>query len=431
MRIVQTVTAISLIAIPSLLTLLVVLGSFPLRFALITGTLTAVIMVVGRIVAIGERIKSLPAHSFLWSFLFFCLCATIVFSMWHAPAISDYITETAHSGALLLIPYMIVITCSALTIQSELARLRLIRSVLISMALVPMVMLIYDASSGNAMLYLNQWIAGLRVLNTGLVASANVNALVGAAGALASLWLVIEAKQRVFVAGIGAGVFYLLISRSQGVAISASISGILMILPTVVTVRRMRFAIVIWLISAPVQIDIYSSLNGTAIGDMFTRSEASDQGVGTGRTLIWKAAIEEMESKPLKYVLGTGYMSAASTSVITAIEQAIKPDDAYDLFQHTYTLHNAALQYLFDTGLIGISLLVSCLWRAVSKIATYSNRLNAIMLYFLISGLNEAIGAPYATVLFLPFLALIGMNAVGGGVRRMRTRLSFRAMAIC
>jgi O-antigen ligase len=172
----------------------------------------------------------------------------------------------------------------------------------------------------------------------------------------------------------------------------------------------MRLIIIVWVISAPLQIAVYGALEGTDLGQILSREEATHLGVGTGRAVLWSSALAEIASNPFTYVFGTGYMSAPSTSVLNALAFVFVPDVDV-LYQRQYSLHNAALQILFDTGAISFILFVYCLLRTAASLQF--ERLNGFIVFVLISGLNEANGSIYSLFTFIPFLAIICVHCVG------------------
>lgn len=342
---------------------------------------------------------------------FIALCFIVTFGLLRTPWISEVISGAGRATLLSVVPAMFMIVCTFASIRDHQTHRRFISWIVAGAAVVPVVMMIYDTANGAATVYFAQWMAGIRVLNTGFVSSANMNAMIGAFGALASTWLVFEYKSRWPVIGIVAGIFYVMIAQSKGVLLSAGIGAVFIFLPQFLTAKIMRIAVLAWLISAPLQIVTFSGLEGTNLGVLLTRSEGAFLGVGTGRSVLWLSALTEITDNPFRYIFGTGYMSAPGTPVLTALNQVVSTGDVSEIYQRVYSLHNAALQMLFDNGLIGLLLLTYCILKTVT--ANVGMRFNALLLFVLMSGFNESVGTVYSIGIIVPFLALIGAQCVG------------------
>lgn len=398
----------SLAAITPALVAASVAGIAPVRAVSAAGMIAAILLLAITTMAFHEKVR---IRTLLRSGAYVALCSAILLSLLRTPPLSDFVQTAAHGAILAAAPAIVIVICTAASIRDHDTRRLMIRWIVTGPALSPVLMLAYDTATGSAAQYMEQWLAGVRVMDTGLVTSPNVNALIGAFGALASMWLALEHKARLLLIGGAAGIFYLLISQSQGVMISFAIAVGAMLLPRLLSASVMRILIIVWAASAPAQVAVYDAMEGTSIGYALTRAEGAHLGVGTGRGVIWSAAIREIAGTPSNYMLGTGFMSAPGTSVLPALSQVIAPSDLATLYQRVYSLHNAALQLLFDSGTIGLALMVYCLIKMTS--VPNAGRMNALVLFILLSGLNEAIGTIYAIATFVPFFALIGAHCVG------------------
>ncbi len=392
---------------PSMLIVQPITGFLPTVAFLETGLLISALLCGSVMLRMTGSDLKFNLRNVLPSIALLGFVASVVVSTLRAPYLSDALQQASSNTMQMVFPYMFTITAACIIMFTEHSRNQLIQSVVLGAAAVPVVMLLFDAQAGTLPQYLSDFAYGIRVQDTKLVVSPNVNALIGAVGAACSLLLLIKEGRYRYVLGIAAGVFYVAITQSKGLMISLSFACVLMFIPRAMTPRVMRLAVIFWVVSAPVQIWLYDAIGGSVVGEMLVRSEASYLGVGTGRTLIWTAAFGEILSRPLSYLFGTGYLSAVGTSVITAMQQAIGPGDIYDLLQRSYSLHNAALQYLFDTGISGLFCLVIVLFGATSRACFKEPHLNALILLLMLSGWNEAAGTIYSLEAFFPFFGLI------------------------
>ncbi|MBC2835122.1 O-antigen ligase family protein [Paragemmobacter straminiformis] len=349
----------------------------------------------------------------VWSCLFLGLGVAIMIGLIRTPALSESALLSAHAAFISTSPVIFIVAAVSASVRDLRTKSRLIYWVIAGPALTPALMLSYDLTTGGGQQYILSWISGVRVLNTGLISSPNVNALIGAFGAISSLWLILEMRIWYFVFCGLCGAFYLFISDSQGAFIATCITTLFIIAPRYLSVAVMRTLVFLWVFSAPLQILIYSSISGTQFGDLLTRAEAESLGVGTGRSVIWTGVFEEIHRSLPSYFFGTGYLSALNTTAVSAIGSILSSGDVGLILQRTYSLHNSALQTLFDTGIVGLFLLVSCTLRASEASRRNHPRLNSLILFILLAGFNEAAGTVYSTFTYIPFIALIGLQCVG------------------
>jgi hypothetical protein len=401
--------SISIFLFPSSLVAGSIVGNSP---ALVIGGVGIFASGIAIFIALSSvDLGRIPLNAALRSSAFIALCLIVTLGLVRTPWISDAIRGAGRSTLLSVVPAMFMIVCTSASIRDNRTQRRFIGWIVAGAAIIPVVMMFYDTANGATPIYFAQWMTGTRVLNTGFVSSANMNALIGAFGALASIWLMLEYKSRWPVIGIVSGIFYVMIAQSKGVMLSAGIGAIFIFFPQFLTAKIMRLAVLAWLISAPLQIVTYSGLEGTSLGVLLTRAEGAFLGVGTGRSVLWSSALKEITDNPLRYIIGTGYMSAPGTPVLTALNQVVSTGDVSEIYQRVFSLHNAALQMLFDNGLIALFLLTYCLLKTVS--ANVGMRVNALLLFVLLSGFNESVGTVYAIGIFVPFWALIGAHSVG------------------
>lgn len=355
--------------------------------------------------------RSIRHTTLMRSAAFVGFCGLVALSLLRSPELSNQIAASARFLLLAFLPLITIVIFLSAAISTSETRSRMVSSILIGSALVPAAMLAYDTLNNNTGTYLLQWLSGIRVLDTGLVTSPNVNALVSAFGGLAALWLILERKMVWPVFCLAAAIFYLLITQSRGVLFSVSIASLLMLYPKIMTATFMRATVVVWAISAPLLTVIYSALDGTSFGDIITRDDALYLGVGTGRAILWASVLSEIVSNPFSYLFGTGYMSAPTTAVLPTLTQILSPNDIGAMHQRVFSLHNASLQILFDSGIISLLLFIYCLFKAIST--NRLGRANAIIFFVLLAGFNEANGTIYSVFIAIPFFALICAYCVG------------------
>ncbi len=359
-------------------------------------------------------VGSIRFTTLMRSAAFVCFCSLVVLSLLRTPELSNQITDSARFSLLAFLPLITTVIFISAAIRNSEMRSRMVSSILIGSALVPAAMLAYDTLNNNTGTYLLWWLSGIRVNDTGLIKSPNVNALISAFGGLAAFWLILERKMIWPIFCLFAAIFYIFLTQSKGVLFSVSVASLLMLYPRIMTATFMRATVVVWVISAPLLTLIYGALEGTSLGDILTRDEALYLGVGTARAVLWSSVLSEVLSNPLSYFVGNGYMSAPTTSVLPTFTQVLSPNDVNAMHQRVFSLHNASLQILFDCGVIGFLLFVYCLFRAIAT--NRLGRANAVIFFVLLAGFNEANGTIYSIFIAIPFFALICAYCVGTDV---------------
>lgn len=278
----------------------------------------------------------------------------------------------------------------------------------IGAALTPVAMFLYDASQGNILTYSHMLLSSERVVNTGLVKSPNINAIIGGIGLMSCIWLISERRRLIFFPILLPSLFYVLISQSQGIRVALIVSIFFALLSESASQRIAKAILIVWIISCPLQIFTFSLIGGTWLGELFTRDGVENLGVGTGRSLIWLSALNEIASHPENIALGFGFLSAPTTSAFSAMAAAIGYRDSSDLLNHVHSLHNAALQYAFDFGVVTLLVVSYLLLLSIRKTRGSNAKLTPLIVFTLISGLNEAMATPYN---FSSFIFILNISA--------------------
>jgi exopolysaccharide production protein ExoQ len=149
------------------------------------------------------------------------------------------------------------------------------------------------------------------------------------------------------------------------------------------------------------------AINVDSLLGMFARSgSASEIESGTGRTAIWRVAMELIEQKPL---MGWGY--SASTYII--------PEHAKEVGFTVNQVHNAFLQIALCNGLIGVGVFILLIFSKFYYSLRSGQQLNvAFLVFLLIDGLTEPIA--FQGVATTTTLALATVLALNYGNRRQQ-----------
>lgn len=170
------------------------------------------------------------------------------------------------------------------------------------------------------------------------------------------------------LAGVGAGVYALLLLASRGIGLAFAVSA-LAILGRNLRPARRSLSVLLALVVAGVVI-----FNLPGSDSLFQRFQSADVATANGRALLWRTTLDQFEhSNAYQLLLGHGFQSAQP--VIRRANVTLT------------STHNVYLQLLYDEGLIGLLAFISLhlvllrrFWRTRSLITLYGASAVVLML---------------------------------------------------
>ncbi|MGN6372923.1 MAG: O-antigen ligase family protein [Solirubrobacteraceae bacterium] len=155
--------------------------------------------------------------------------------------------------------------------------------------------------------------------------------------------------------------------------------------------------------------------------------QSQEAATATGRLIIWKASWSLLKQFPFEALYGWGaaghFTSGASFHYVYSLT-AEGPEALKQIFTH-----DVVLQMIFDTGYIGLAILVAAVWSTWRALIRYSRThpdspvraLMAILLVVLLSGATEVSPTYYSQEALLSALLIMGAAA---GLAATRTSAS-------
>lgn len=168
-------------------------------------------------------------------------------------------------------------------------------------------------------------------------------------------------------------------------------------------------------VSTPILMFVFISIENMGLADLFLRTGGEQLGVGTGRPLLWQAAIATLGSLDPAHLFGYGYGSALVSGAMPAFYLIFNEEAFMRGEPFIPTLHNLGLQLIYDTGYIGLALFVLLILRAVKMLRRSDNDsivryCLATISYILLSGFTEPVGSIYNLDVFFVMLVTIAMS---------------------
>lgn len=270
------------------------------------------------------------------------------------------------------------------------------------------VSLLVDAASGNLGDILSSAFSGQRLLSTAFFSGPN-SAAIFYGFALVCAAAALRARLSLFLlAAIAVSGLYLLATQSRGMTfVTLFCVGVLVIRPSLQRMTAVTLC-ALWPVSAIVLTLIYAGINDTLLGDLLTRSEGREFGVATGRPILWEAAFQIIRADLGSFVFGLGFSNGAQTELASTLGFLFNSFSATELMRLGHGLHNAALQIIFDIGIVGLAVYFFLLCVVIQRIIQ-SNllRLLPVIVYALVTGYNEAVGTIYQPIIFLAFTVIL------------------------
>ena len=357
-----------------------------------------------------SKVTSRSAPNFLHVSIFFCLQAIILVSLLRTPWISDYIDQVAAGNIVFVIAVFGSFSLYFLAEEIPDERIKSLKAIVAGSAIFPLILLLFDLGMGLTESHISQFMMGQRVVEASLLRGPNTIAFSAALGLLCSLILARNGGSRLWYIISLVPIFYMIITASQGMTLILIICMIILFIPRILSRGLAYTLLFLWVFSTPILLILYTSTEYSFLGEFLIRAEAQHLGVGTGRTFIWKAAIDVLTVDVSQSIFGLGYMSAVSTPIRTVLEQVTFVGDPRDMLSRTYSLHNGALQYFFETGIIGLTI-VSTAWLTTLRHnfnsgSSIGRSMNVLVVFILLSGFNEAAGTIYSNS-FFPMMGII------------------------
>jgi hypothetical protein len=255
----------------------------------------------------------------------------------------------------------------------------------------------FDTLQSDSISYLNAWSRGARLFEIPAIKGANGVAFLAGAAIISAAYLFLNFRNWLGMAAAFAGVIYLYLSNSFGVTSATIIAVLTLCLQKGIPTSISKLVVIFWCFSAT-----YAALNNSAFQIILQRSEGGALGVGTGRNILWDSAMDLFSTIELQHFWGFGVMGALKTNVVVVMVQIFSMKDISEVYDNPHTLHNGALQYVFDTGYLGLIFIVVVLFAILRLCKTHRELFfeltlfcEVTVMYILITGLNEATGTIY------------------------------------
>jgi hypothetical protein len=210
-----------------------------------------------------------------------------------------------------------------------------------------------------------------------------------------------------------AAIASLLLVDSRGATLFAVVAAVFVLLAPRFLTRRAHWFVflaplasvgVIALLLAIANLGAFEPLQ--EIVYLFLRPEAGAQDLGSGRALVWAVTVEELLQLKPEHLVGFGSYGHV-TSGISKYYAHLFP---YLDRPYFATLHNAAFQYVIDSGYVGALLFFWLLYSIVRHAALTRASLSASTagagLFLALMGLTEAVPTLYFRDMFFVFLML-------------------------
>lgn len=191
------------------------------------------------------------------------------------------------------------------------------------------------------------------------------------------------------------------------------------LLPVRILGRSAQILLAMSLISAPIMLFVFATVQQTGLAELLIRTGAENFGVGTGRAQLYEVTLAELAGLNPMHLFGYGYGGVLSSQAMTVL--VIIFDREYADVEALFlpTLHNLSLQLIFDVGYVGFALffllLSGCIRRLRAMPEGQARFGLGMLIYTMISGFTEATGTPYNLDFFFCLLAVLAM-AIGGRV---------------
>lgn len=206
----------------------------------------------------------------------------------------------------------------------------------------------------------------------------------------------------------------IILCDSRAIIISAvGVSSFYLLLPTTWLVRGAYLTLSLTIVSAPLLLAVFGVLSDSWVGEAFARDGAlgTRLGLGTGRTVLWDAVLQNLGRLSPEHFTGYGYGSAAQAGAEAAFNYIFYSEYAELRQPLSPTLHNMTLQMIFDVGYLGLLVYILVFFSAIRILAKdrydpHRHTVLSIFIYVIISGFTESVGTIYHFEIFVFMMAL-------------------------
>lgn len=282
-----------------------------------------------------------------------------------------------------------------------------IRAALSAAPVFAIVSLLVDAASGNVPDIVSSASSGERLLSTAFFSGPN-SAAIFYGFALVCAAAALRARLSLFLlAAIAVSGLYLLATQSRGMTfVTLFCVGFIVLRPALQKMTAVSLC-ALWPVSAIVLSLLYAGIDDTLLGDILTRSEGREFGVASGRPMVWESAFQIIHADIRSFVFGLGFSNGAQTELASTLGFLFNSFSATELMRLSHGPHNAALQIVFDIGIVGLIVYFFVLCVVIQRVIQ-SNllRLLPVIVYGLVTGYNEAVGTIYQPIVFLAFTVI-------------------------
>lgn len=172
------------------------------------------------------------------------------------------------------------------------------------------------------------------------------------------------------------------------------------------------------IVSPIVLMNFFNALGSTSAGSLISRTRDSgvDLGVGTGRPIIWKAALDRLEYFEVTQLIGYGHYGHFAAGVGNRLLWMFSGDLG------SVQLHNVTLQNIYNIGYLGAALYIIAIWVSLNAIARtmvlpdeLKRSLLVLLAFMTATGMTEPTTTIYQII---PFLFLIGLMTISWSIAR-------------
>lgn len=239
--------------------------------------------------------------------------------------------------------------------------------------------------------------------------------IAGATFLIGLVWLSMNGKAYLRVTGVLAavvGVVAIFLIDSRGALGFSIISAIVFYIAPKSLWEKLHLAPALSLVIPILLIIVVEMLPDLELFQLIARTE--DSGVVSSRDLVWASAMAELINYSPIHLFGFGTFGQATSGISADYAAAFASD-----FEHSSlaSLHNFALQYVFDIGYFGLVIFLALAMYAIKQYTSSRNagcRIVAIFLtYIVLVGSIEAVPTVYSRDTFFVFTFFVGLAIFG------------------